>query len=147
MQIYGDKAQRYRDQIQEELRSRGRRFGAGMAESETRAFLRNFAVPTLFREDPRYFRADRHHRFGYRLGYALSRLAVARSDAGNNTVNVAEIASNCGAAALARKYDTSLALPRLDSNAHMLKSIGVNFAFDGISNIFREFLSRGEAHH
>ncbi len=140
LQNYETKAESARDRLQEELRWRGRRFLAGMAQGETQAFLQNFMLPVIWRQDPRYFKAEGYHGVGYRMLYALSRVAVARSDSGHSVVNYSRLMGAAGAAAAARYYYfDSLDVSHLATSQHMLKTIGGSLALDGVFNIVREF--------
>jgi hypothetical protein len=141
MEAYGVVMERYRQVTQEELRWRGRRMVAGIAESETRSFAANFLIPMLVRQDPRYFRAEGRSR-GYRLAHALSRVVIARSDRGTPMFNFGVVGGTFAAAGAARWYNTQLNVPGLNSNQHFIKSVGFNFAADAFENVLREFWPR-----
>lgn len=65
----------------------GKRYGALLANHEAGSFFENFFFPTLFRQDPRYFREGPGHSLFVRVSYAASRVLVTRSDSGHNTFN------------------------------------------------------------
>ena len=67
----------------------GKRYGAAMADEASSAFFGEFLFPTIFRQDPRYFRRGSGGG-GHRVGYAISRVAVTRSDSGKSQVNTSE---------------------------------------------------------
>ena len=62
-----------------------------------------FLLPVAFKQDPRYFTKG-HGGFFNRTGYALSRLAITRTDSGGSQVNFSEIIGNGAAAGIASLY-------------------------------------------
>ena len=62
-----------------------------------------YLLPVAFKQDPRYFTKG-HGGFFNRTGYALSRLAVTRTDSGGSQVNFSEIIGNGAAAGIAGLY-------------------------------------------
>jgi hypothetical protein len=59
--------------------------------------------PTLLHQDPRYFR--RHEGTGRsRLGYAISRLFITRTDSGRNQFNYSEIVGSATSLAISNAY-------------------------------------------
>ena len=58
------------------------RFGAAVADITTQNFFSDAVLASLLHEDPRYFRRGPEFGVWYRVGYALSRVAVTRTDAG-----------------------------------------------------------------
>jgi hypothetical protein len=65
----------------------GRRWGALLADREASTFFGSFLLPTLLHQDPRYFRLGAGQTMSHRIGYAMSRVVVARKDDGRNTFN------------------------------------------------------------
>jgi len=63
------------------------RFGAAMGDMTAQNLMSNALLPTLFHEDPRYFRMGPEHSLLSRIGYAMSRVAVTRKDNGTTGVN------------------------------------------------------------
>ena len=57
----------------------GHRFGADMAGKASSAFFKDFAYPTIFSEDPRYYRLA-HGSFSKRLIYAMSHVVIAHRE-------------------------------------------------------------------
>ena len=60
------------------------RFGAAAADIATQNFFQDAVFASLLHEDPRYFRRGPEFGVWYRVGYALSRVVVTRTDAGKN---------------------------------------------------------------
>jgi hypothetical protein len=81
----------------------GKRFGAAMANSASTNFLGTFLVPSLLHQDPRYFISLRPS-FRKKLGYALTRQVVTRTDDGRATFNWSRVISVLGAEAIANVY-------------------------------------------
>ncbi len=62
------------------------RYGAAFADQATSTFFADFAYPTLFKQDPRYFRLGEGS-FKHRFGYAVSQIVIAHKDKGGRTFN------------------------------------------------------------
>jgi hypothetical protein len=65
------------------------RFGAAVADIATQNLFSDAVLASVFHEDPRYFRRGPEFSFWNRVGYALSRAVIARTDAGTETFNYA----------------------------------------------------------
>ena len=91
-------------------------------------------VPTLTKEDPRYYTLGKGGIFK-RTGYAVSRLLITRTDAGHPTLNISEIVGNGAAAGIANTY-----YPK-QSNTFVktYQRWGTQVGLDGIFNVFKEF--------
>jgi hypothetical protein len=112
----------------------GKRLGAEAAGVFTGNFMTDFFVPTITREDPRYFRKGSGSGSS-RFWYAVSRVAVTRTDHGHNTLNISEFAGTMASAEFAQLY-----LPKGDRNTKTL-AIGafLSIAEDAGINILKEF--------
>jgi hypothetical protein len=66
-----------------------KRVAAGMADNATGDFFGIFLYPTLFHQDPRYYRVG-HGTVEGRLGHALEHSFVATSDKGKHVFNFSE---------------------------------------------------------
>ena len=69
----------------------GKRFGAAMLDLTTQNFFQGALLAGILHEDPRYFRRGPQYTFWNRLGYAVSRVVVTRTDAGANRFNYSGI--------------------------------------------------------
>lgn len=67
----------------------GKRFAAAAADNATGDFFGIFLYPTIFHQDPRYYRVG-HGTFDSRLGHALEHSFVATSDSGKRIPNFSE---------------------------------------------------------
>jgi hypothetical protein len=63
------------------------RFGAAVADVTTQNFFSDALLASLLHEDPRYFRRGPEFGVWYRVGYALSRVVVTRTDKGTERFN------------------------------------------------------------
>lgn len=67
----------------------GKRFGAAMADHSSHQFFGTFVYPTIFRQDPRYYRLG-DGTTGQRFSHALMGVFVAHSNSGNPMPNYSE---------------------------------------------------------
>jgi len=81
----------------------GQRLGVSAAGTEAATFIGGFVYPTLFHQDPRYFRSHQQS-IANRLAYAASRVLIGRSDDGRNVINTSVIASQFTEAAISNAY-------------------------------------------
>ena len=70
----------------QEIGGYGKRFGSSMATTASDSFFTKFVLSSALRRDPRYF-VILHGGMGHRIGYALSRTVITRTDAGTQTAN------------------------------------------------------------
>ena len=81
----------------------GKRFGADFAGQTTWRFFTDFAYPTIFAEDPRYYR--RIHGSGRRrFFHAVEHTFVAQRDSGKHMFNVSQWLGTATAVALSDVY-------------------------------------------
>jgi hypothetical protein len=115
-----------------------KRFGAAMADEASSAFFGEFLFPTIFHQDPRYFRRGTGTG-GQRLGYAISRVVVTRSDTGKSQFNASKIVGTMSSGVLANAYypDSERSVSRT------LTTIGINLGTAAGLNLVKEFWPRG----
>lgn len=93
-------------------------------------------VPSLTREDARYYTLGRlHGGFFRRAGYAVSRLVITRSDSGGTTFNFSEIVGNGLGAGVSNLYYPRQERTLGQTGAKWATQIGI----DGIANLLKEF--------
>ncbi|HTG15867.1 MAG TPA: hypothetical protein VK747_11435 [Blastocatellia bacterium] len=93
-------------------------------------------MPTVFRQDPRYFRKQTGSARG-RIFYAISRVAITQTDRGRSAPNVSKLAGFAASTALSNVY-----VPAVNRTAGQnLAAYGITLGIDGIVNILREFRS------
>jgi hypothetical protein len=68
----------------------GKRFGAAYADQVSSGFFRTFLYPTIFKQDPRYFRLG-HGGFVHRFGYSLVQGVVCHTDSGGRAFNISNV--------------------------------------------------------
>jgi hypothetical protein len=93
-----------------------------------------FIVPTVTREDTRYYTLGRGG-FFKRTGYALSRAVITRSDAGGETFNVGEIVGAGAAAGVSNLYYPSRERSLSNTGQQWALDVGI----DAFSFVGREF--------
>ena len=106
----------------------------GFVDKADGNYLVLFALPTLLREDERYY-AMGHGKKLHRAIYSVDQVFVARSYRGRNTLNAAELFGRGIAQGLSATY-----YPGQDRNA---ADVSEKFAYavmrDALTNAFREF--------
>lgn len=112
----------------------GKRFGSSMATAASNNFFGTFVISSLLHRDPRYF-VTLHGGAGHRIGYALSRIVVARTDEGKDAANWAGILGPLLAESLANSY-----LPVKEQTAgQTFQRYGVRIGLNTASNALREY--------
>jgi len=81
----------------------GRRFGADYGGQATSRFFKDFAYPSIFSEDPRYYRLA-HGSAGRRLLHAMEHAVVAHRDNGNRMFNFSEWLGTTSAVVVSNSY-------------------------------------------
>lgn len=111
----------------------GRRYWHWMAVGGISNYVTNAILPSLLREDPRYYTRG-HGSVLTRTGYALSRLAITKRDSGKWGPSFSEIPGN-GLA-------SGIAVFTYPNERTWVKTYQIwisQVAVDGISNILKEF--------
>jgi hypothetical protein len=111
-----------------------KRVGATLGDSISQNFFSDYVLASAFHEDTRYVRRGPSHKFGRRIGYAISRAIVTRTDAGDETFNWANVVGCAMSAGLSDAYYPPLS--RTPSVA--LVNWGTNVAGAGLSNLMPE---------
>jgi len=111
------------------------RFGAAVADVTTQNFFSDAVLASLFHEDPRYFRRGPEFGVWYRVGYALSRVVVTRTDQGTERFNYSGTLGMSMGIALSNAY-----YPDASVNA---EEVGYRFATSlaasALGNLLPEF--------
>jgi len=111
----------------------GRRYISAVADQDIGNFMTEAILPTLFHQDPRYFRKGHGSVMG-RIAYAASRSAIAKSDSGRWTFNASEFLGNGVVASLGNAYYPD-AVGFNSTMQRMFTQIGT----DSISQVMKEF--------
>ena len=100
-------------------------------------FFEKFAYPSLFKQDPRYYRSEKIGA-GARITYAVSRLFVTRSDQGASQFNASFIAGGLTAAGLSNVWERD----ERRTAAETMKRWGLHVGFAAAANILHEFIGK-----
>ncbi len=115
-------------------RGYGRRYGAAFSGQVHGDFLTRFALPSLLRQDPRYFRQGQGPA-GRRIGYALTRVVVTQGDNGRRQFNFSQVLGSLFSAALTNAY-----YPEDERRAgRTFARAGRSLALAGGLNVLKEF--------
>ena len=110
------------------------RFGSAVGEQLGSDFFKLYAFPSLFHQDPRYFRRGTGTN-GNRFGYAISRVVVTRNDSGKSAFNFSRILGGLVAAAMPNAW-----LPEHEITAgNTLARAAGSFGADAGGFLFKEF--------
>jgi hypothetical protein len=112
----------------------GKRFGSSMATAASTNFFGTYLISSALHRDPRYF-VTLHGGVGHRIGYALSRIVVSRTDEGRDAANWAGMLGSLLAESLANSY-----LPVSEQTAgHTFQRYGIRIGLNTASNALREY--------
>lgn len=111
----------------------GESYGAALSQREIAAMLQRWAVPTLFHEDPRYFRAPAGENIFQRGAYAISRVALTKGDNGRDQLNCSYLLGGYASAAIGNAYIHNR------DYSNVTQDFFLNIANDAAYNIAREF--------
>ncbi len=112
----------------------GKRFAADYADQASFRFFKDFAYPTLFGEDPRYYRIGAGNS-GKRLFHAIEHGFVAHSDNGNRMFNFSEWLGTASAVSLSNMYHPG----NERGFAPSARGVGYNVVEDMGFDVLREF--------
>ena len=111
------------------------RFGAAFTDVATQNFFSDALLASWFHEDPRYFRRGQEFGFWYRVGYAISRVMVTRTDSGRNRFNFSGIVGMGMGIGLSNAY-----YPEGSVNGSEVASrFGTSLAAAAVGNLLPEF--------
>lgn len=112
----------------------GQEYGVYLGVSETEVFFGQFLMPSLLRQDPRYFR-NPGLPFFKRTLYSLSRVVITRSDKGNEAFNAAPMLGEAASQALSDLY-----VPGQRQGVRpILGTVGFDLVRDAGFNLLHEF--------
>ncbi|HVS88270.1 MAG TPA: hypothetical protein VHF01_08610 [Candidatus Acidoferrum sp.] len=112
----------------------GKRFGSSMASGASSHLFGTFLLPAMLRQDPRYF-VKLHGTVRQRVGYALRRILVTRTDRGQEVFNWSGVIGALLAESLANSY-----LPDGErTTGKTFTRFGFRMGFSAASNIVKEY--------
>jgi hypothetical protein len=112
----------------------GRYYWHSFADNLGGNLMTEAVVPTLTREDPRYYTLGRGG-FVRRTGYSISRLFLTRTDGNGRSPNISEIVGNGAAAGIANLYYPGQERTWTKTGQRWLTQVGL----DGASNLIKEY--------
>jgi len=112
------------------------RFGASVVDVGSQNFFTDFVMASVLHEDTRYRRRGPRHRFWSRVGYAVSRALITRTDAGGCTFNW----SNFIGAALSAGFSNAYYPAPSRTGGAMIINWANSVAGTGFGNLLPEFL-------
>ena len=118
------------------LKGYGKRLASSYADQAIGNLMTEAIFPSLLREDPRYFRigaggGTKWHR----MGYALTRVLVVRTDKGKSDFNYSEWLGNGTSVAISNLYYPSDTRNVADN----VEKLGVAVGTDAFSQVLKEF--------
>jgi hypothetical protein len=112
-----------------------KRLGAYVGDQVSGNFFSDFVLASAFHEDTRYVRKGPSHGMWPRIGYAITRAVVTRTDSGDSTFNWARVVGGAMSAALSNAY-----YPEASRTAAIgAVNWGTSVAGAGFSNLMPEF--------
>ena len=112
----------------------GKRFASSVASNASSHLFGTFLLPSTLHQDPRYF-VRLYGSTAQRIGYAVRRVVVTRTDDGHDAINWSGVLGGLMAEALANAY-----LPSDERTAGKTFSrFGVRIGFGAVDNIFKEY--------
>jgi hypothetical protein len=113
----------------------GKRFGATLADTESRRFVQIVALSTILHQDPRYFPSHKKN-LTSRSWYAVTRVVITRNDRGDNTFNTSELLGTLFTSSLQNSY-----YPRRDRNfGETMSRFTGALSSDAIGDLQHEFV-------
>ncbi len=112
----------------------GKRFGAEMANQASAEFFKYFLYPTMFSEDPRYYRLGQGST-EIRLRHALLHVFLARHEDASRMFNISEWLGSTSAIVLSNTYEPD----NRRGVAPAAERLGINVAWDAGFDVLREF--------
>jgi hypothetical protein len=113
----------------------GKRYGAAFADGTIENFMTQAILPSIFRQDPRYYAMGKGG-FWRRAEYAASRIFITRGDSGNKQFNISEILGSALSAGIST-YSYHPGADRTVDNS--LKVWGTQVGYDTITIVIKEF--------
>jgi hypothetical protein len=115
-----------------------KRFGAGYADTVAGTFIGSAILPSLLKQDPRYFYKGTGS-MGSRFAYAIANALICKGDNGRWQVNYSNILGNLTAGGISNLY-----YPAQDRNGAGLtfENGAIGIGVTAVDNLFQEFVVR-----
>ncbi len=112
------------------------RFGAAVARGTSQHLFEQGALSVILHQDPRYYQMGSSQPITKRLGYAITRPLISRTDTGRTTPNFALLGGYLGAAALTKVYYP----PPNQGFTETLRTYGGSLGGAALGDVLAEFL-------
>lgn len=129
----------------------GKRYATNFADGTIENFMTGAIMPTILRQDPRYFQMG-HGSFTHRTLYSMSRNIITLSDSGKKEFNCSEVCGGALSAVISTygyhpkgRYVTTTTpgvlhyIPSDRTLPNTLKVWGTQYAYDTLTLVVREF--------
>jgi hypothetical protein len=129
----------------------GKRLAASFADGTIENFMTGAILPSLLRQDPRYFQLGQGS-FAHRTWYAVSRNLITRTDSGKNQFNYSEVVGGALSAAISTysyhpksKFVTTTTpgelrfIPSDRTLSNTAKVWGTQYGYDAMTLVVKEF--------
>jgi hypothetical protein len=121
-------------ELHQGLKGYGRYYWRAFADQASGSYFTEAIVPALTHEDPRYYTLG-YGGFFHRAAYALSRVAITKTDSGGRHINTSELLGNGLEAGLANLYYP----PEERSLSNTAKNWATQLEAACLNNVIREF--------
>jgi hypothetical protein len=112
----------------------GKRFGATLANTESRRFIQTYALSTILHQDPRYFPSPKRG-LVQRAWYSATRVVITKTDRGESAFNTSEFLGTLLTSAVQDSY-----YPRPDRTfGNTMDRFSGALSSDVIGDLLREF--------
>jgi len=112
------------------------RFGTAVGDIISQNFFGDFLLASAFHEDTRYVRRGPDHRLWSRVGYAISRAVITKTDSGTTTFNASNVLGTAMSAALSNAYYPPASRNAQAATVNWVTSVGGS----GFAHLLPEFL-------
>lgn len=115
------------------------RFAIQFGRRSTAVILSNGVYASVFKQDPRYERADPSKGFGARALHAASRVFITRGDNGKHQPNYSRFAGQLSASALSNLWEQNTPGHDRIGVGPTFRRFGTSFITGAVLNVVREF--------
>ncbi len=123
----------------------GKRYGTTAGDSSVENFMVGAVFPSILRQDPRFYYSEEGG-IPYRIGYAVSRMVITRSDSGHRQFNYSEIFGAATAAVVSdytyhpkSTYVNGKFVPSDRTISNTAIVFGTQLGLDTITYVVKEF--------
>jgi hypothetical protein len=133
-----EEAQNHFEEYGQGAQGYAKRFGAGYADTVAGTFLGGAILPSLLKQDPRYFYKGSGSKPS-RIGYAVASALICKGDNGRWQANYSNILGSLAAGGISNLY-----YPAQDRNGAGLtfENGAIGIGASAIANLFQEFVIR-----